>query len=206
LGELDVLAARSNSYLYEEEVAALRELREWLFTRPWPGLYPELELAFENFRRIAADLLMVIQHSLEKQDDQYRLVPLYHKQWVDNYDELLERNEWIVDLIHDLVAELTRAANWVLDAVRLYIDKLFRIDEGVLYFERQGAGLYYELFRARDSPADLIDPPPYGGFDDFLQDRSKRDIHFGTGRNDGGYRAVRGREMTIWAGPGLLLR
>lgn len=173
------------------DIVALDDLRCWLFSRPWPQVYPHVELAFETFRRVADDLHMAVSLTFEEWGSDRRLFArTYKKQWVGNYDELAEEAEWVVALIHDLVFELTRAANLVLDTVREWLDPLFRVDEGVLTLQRQGAGLYFERFRPRYRPDELTKGVGYSNIRDFVNIRNGRDVHFGEGMDEGGWRAI----------------
>jgi hypothetical protein len=173
----------------ESSLDMLDQVRRWLFTRPWPQSRPELEDAFENFRRVANTVAMVAHCGLERRregDTELRLIPLYKRQWVENYDELAAKFDWTVALIHDLTLELTRAANYLLDRIRLEVDPLFRIEEGVLTVERIGAGLYTDRYRPRYSAGEVESGRLFSGLSEFLDERTGRDIHFGEGRHEGG--------------------
>lgn len=171
-----------------EALERIDRLREWLFRRPWPKTLPDLEEGFENLRRILDDIAMVCQLGLEDTLDTRTLVPEYKKRWVDDYDKHAEQFNWTVDLIHDMTMELTRAANLVCDRIRNRIDPLYRWEEGVIMVERMGDGLHYNRIRPTYSAADLGDL--YPGLERFLNVRAARDIVYGEGRNERGWRAV----------------
>lgn len=169
----------------ESVIATLDQSRRWLFSRAWPETLPDVERSFENFRQVLGALWMVADHAMEKpypDNDHMRFVPFQKRGtgWITNYDELAKRSDWVTDLIHDLVFELTRAANNVCDLIRLRIDGLFREDEGLVTVERQGAGLFFETWRPRYSSADL-DRGAFVSLETFLDARSSRDVHFGSG-------------------------
>lgn len=84
--------------IHPEMLERIERLREWLFRRPWPATLPELEVAFENLRRVLDDVAMVCQLGLEEKLGRLMLVPEYKKRWVENYDELADQFEWTVDV------------------------------------------------------------------------------------------------------------
>jgi hypothetical protein len=174
--------------IHPKMLERIERLREWLFRRPWPQTLPELEEAFENLRRILDDLAMVCRLGLEEKFGRRILVPEYKKRWVENYDEHADQFEWTVDVIHDLMMELTRAANLVCDRIRKRIDPLYRADEGVLVVERMGDGLHFNRIRPTYSATDLGNL--YPGLGKFLEARSTRDIVYGEGRNERGWRSI----------------
>lgn len=176
-----------------ELLQGLDATTDWIFTRPWPGLYPLIDEAFENYRRVSADLAMVLHYSADQDcKDGYEIDTFYKKEWVeqDVYDQLLNEYEWIIDLIDDLVFELTRAAELVVDRVRAFIDPFFRVEEGRLIIERQGAGFYFTSWRPRYSADEAAEGQPYQGIRDFLEARKTRDVFFGEGVNEDAYRRI----------------
>jgi hypothetical protein len=176
----------------KELLPRLNDLLEWLFNRPWPGMYPELEVAFENFRRVLEHFVMVVGHSADPEEEDYHIDMFYKKELVEQhvYDSRLEAWEWIVDLVHDLVAELTRAGELVIERVRLLIDPLFRIQEGLLTIQRQGAGFYFLTYKPRYSNEEASLKYPYPGLRKFIEIRSQRDVCFGSGMHRDAYRRV----------------
>lgn len=176
-----------------EMMDRLQSTRVWLFSRPWPGVLPDVEEAFENFRLVCDDLYLAADLALERNDRTGDRVhrPL-HKQRVlsqEEYDRSAAEAEWTSDLIHDLVFELTRAANWILDEVRIAIDPRYRMDLGVLYLNRP-TGLGYKIYLPRYRPEETKIHPPYPGLKDFIECRSTRNESFGEGYNEDGWRAV----------------
>lgn len=164
----------------------LRELREWIFSRIWPARYPELEDAFENFRRVLQDFQNVFhEHSKEAPDlfytDKFYQINEWNKK---EYERLSKMHEFHVDIVMDLMLELTRAANYICDKVREYIDPVFRLDEGLLIVEsgpymsqswRQHKVMYRGEERIRI---------PYPGIEEFKKIRNNRDYAFGIGTSE----------------------
>jgi hypothetical protein len=108
---------------------SLSSLREWIFSRIWPRRYPELEDSFENFRRVLEDFQNTFHRHSKKTTDLYYTDNFCDiSEWDEEKDEALSR-EFIfhVKLVEDLVLELTRAANFICERVRQYIERSFRL-------------------------------------------------------------------------------
>jgi hypothetical protein len=86
-----------------------------------------------------------------------------------------------VDLIEDLAVELTRAVNLVCEAVRQTIDPQFRIEEGIVLLV---SGMYMDFSFMTHRLTYLASSgwAPYPGLEAFLEARTTRDFHFGSGR------------------------
>ncbi len=161
----------------------LINLTEWIFSRVWPERYPELEAAFENFLFVLRDFLRVFHRHSEKQDDLYVTVKFYKVRGEERglYHELREAYDFHVDLVQDLMLELTRAANYICERVRQFVDPTFRIKEGIiLVVTGPTSTMSFELLRTRyyDNERTLR---PYPGLDQFKIARKNRDVHFGSG-------------------------
>ena len=164
----------------------LRELREWIFSRIWPSRYSELEDAFENFRRVLQDFQNVFHEYSEETPEIYYTRKFYQiSEWnEEKYERLGKRYEFHVDLVEDLMLELTRAANYICGKVRQYIDPIFRLNEGLLIVE---SGPYMDMswrqhkvmYRGEERIS-----IPYPGLDEFKKIRNKRDYSFGIGSNE----------------------
>jgi len=166
----------------------LGELRVWLLSRIWPKRYVELEASFENFRQVLADFLEVFhEHAGDLWSDGEMLItkkfykipewnpPLYHR--------LTRQFDFHVDLVQDLMLELTRAANYICDRVRQFILPTYRLNEGVLLVE-SGPTLELKFVTYRvEYRGDERTLYPYSGLDQFKTDRVSRDVHFGEGTN-----------------------
>lgn len=87
-----------------------------------------------------------------------------------------------MDLVQDLALELTRAANYVCDAIRAHLVPTFRLKEGVLLIQGGPySGLTYKTYRTEYQKAERT-ARPYPGLDAFLTVRLTRDFGFGGGQ------------------------
>ena len=168
----------------EERANELRDLRLWLFSRIWPKRYPELEAAFENFRRILEDFQETFnEHADRFGEGQLRTKKFYRiLEWDPPlYKKLLREFNFHVALVEDLMLELTRAANYVCDRIRQFISPAFRLKEGLIVVE---SGMYGDLsYRGHrvEYRGDERTSIPYPGLNNFKKDRINRDTHFGEG-------------------------
>jgi hypothetical protein len=170
-GQPSVLAAR---------LQRLIDLRDWLFKRVWPHRYTELEASFENFLAVLDDLLVLFQSRAQPIGQKLFTEKFYHRARVNSeYNRLSHEYDLHVDLVEDLALELTRAANYVCDQVRRFVDHSFRLNQGVLLIQ---SGMDEELnvsthrveYRGRERTL-----RPYPGLREFKKARLKRDAHFG---------------------------
>lgn len=180
------LLAHGRPTIWKDVDKNLRELREWLFSRIWPGRYPDLEDAFENFRRVLQDFQNIFHEYSEEAPDIFYTRKFYQiDEWdEEKYERLGKKYEFHVDLVEDLTLELTRAGNYICDTVRYYIDPVFRLKEGLLIVEsgpymdvswRQHKIVYRGEERTRI---------PYPGLDEFKKIRNNRDYAFGLGTSE----------------------
>jgi len=164
----------------------IEDLRTWLFSRIWPKRYPELEAAFENFRRVLQDFQETFRmHSKEVGvEGEILWTEKFYQihQWDPPlYKQLAGEFELHVALVEDLMLELTRAANYICDRVRQFISATFRLREGLILAE---SGPYMDLtfkqhrLEYRGEERVLY---PYPGIEQFKKDRKNRDLHFGEG-------------------------
>lgn len=161
----------------------LRELRDWIFSRIWPSRYPELEDAFENFRRILQNFQNVFHEYSAEAPEMFYTRKFYQiSEWnEEKYEKLGKRYEFHVDLVEDLMLELTRGTNYICDIVRQYIDPVFRLNEGLILVE---SGPYMDMsfrqhkvmYRGEERISIL-----YPGINEFKKIRNKRDYSFGIG-------------------------
>lgn len=172
--------------LWVSQDRQLRELRPWLLSRIWPNRYVELEASFTNFRYVLADFLEVFhKHAVNLwSDDRVLITEKFYKipEWDPSlYNQLVRQFNFHVDLVQDLMLELTRAANYVCDKVRQFILPTYRLAEGILLVE-SGPTLEMKFVTCRveyrDDERTLC---PYPGLEQFLVDRANRDEHFGEG-------------------------
>jgi len=97
----------------------------------------------------------------------------------------VQRYEEHVDLIADLVLELTRAANYVCDQVRLDLYSGFRLGEGVALVERgPDSDLRWHILRVEYQAGERSDSP-YPGLATFKSIRQSRDYFIGAPEQQG---------------------
>lgn len=99
----------------------------------------------------------------------------------ERYDKLLNEFDFHVDLVQDLMFEMTRAANYLCDQIRKHLSSSFRIKEGVLLIETGPDMTYsYQTVRIEYKAIDqsLI---KYPGLEKFMETRQERGSHFGKG-------------------------
>ena len=165
----------------------LDELRRWLLNRVWPNRYKELESAFSNFRRVLEDLVNTFSEHKEipqYSDKEYFTRKFYKSK---NYDENLYADElkmynYHVDLVQDLMLELTRAANLICDNVRHSLIQSYRIYEGKLMIQSgPNEDLSYHEFVVEYSKNEVETECFYPGFKKYASDiRFARDRCFGS--------------------------
>jgi hypothetical protein len=166
-----------NPAVYESYI----ELCSWLANRIWPGKLRGLENAFHNFRRVATDLIFTFDKHAENDGRLIRTDKFYSRSHHAKYSATLERFEYHVALLEDLILELTRAANLICDEVRTSVDAQFRLEEGRLMVE---SGIYPDFGFRRHVPqysAKERTVSPYPGLREFMKKRENRDNHFGSG-------------------------
>ncbi|MBY3167389.1 hypothetical protein [Rhizobium laguerreae] len=169
----------------------LAELVRWTIKRIWPQRYPRLEEAMKNFATVLADFLKTFNQHCEPSglDEDELWTRKFYKipEWDDErYHRLLAQYDFHVDLVEDLMLELTRAANFICDEVRGNLLHTYRLKEGRLSV-RSGP---HEDLTWRESvveyrPQERAIPRPYPGLESFLTGRADRDRHFGTGTEPG---------------------
>ncbi len=166
----------------------LLELRQWLLSRIWSHRYSHLENGFLNFRLVLDDFQETFRQYVQRLnwgDSEILLTrKIYHIQEWDppRYHYLLHRYNYHVDLVHDLLLELTRAANYICDMVREFLMPSFRITQGAILID---SGPYedfsYVTHRVEYRGDERVDQP-YQGIDSFLQIRETRDVNMGKGQ------------------------
>lgn len=165
---------------------ALMGLRSWALSRIWPRRYPELEASFDNFWRVLIDFQNLFhQHAIDLWADGTTLITkkFYRiDRWdPSEYKRLYRQFCFHVDLVQDLMLELTRAANYTCDKIRQFLFPSYRLREGVLLVESgPSSDLSTSVLRVeyRETERALH---PYPGIEQFKRDRTLRDVHFGRG-------------------------
>lgn len=166
--------------------ADLETLRRWLLGRIWPGRYPGLEHAFRNFQRVLQDFHETLREHLDRtgRGEMLFTEKFYQiKDWDPlRYARLSHEYEFHVDIVSDLMLELTRAANLVCDFVRRDISHAFRLKEGNLIVQRgPDMNLCFSEFVVRYSSDQAGQKMPYPGLPAFYEARSDRDWTIGKG-------------------------
>jgi hypothetical protein len=174
-----------------ENFKKLQELNEYIFSRVWPKRYEKIEFAFMNFRAVLNDFINVFSKYIEvigSKDNQYYLTEKFYKRSQDwdyeKYSELLKKFDYHVDLVEDLMLELTRWANYICDMIRNYFMRSFRIKEGALLIST-GPNIYLKWKTLRiefDSQNEI--EIVYKGLRNFMSQREKYDFHFGSGESE----------------------
>lgn len=169
----------------------LEELGRYLLSRIWPHRYSALEDAFANFARVANDFRSVFMKRAVKWDGDglyYETEAFYRhgEHHRDAYQRRLDLYNYHVDLVQDLVFELTRAANDLCDKVRASALPSFRVREGALLVTRgPGMDLKYATYRL-----EYRDQSRYPGLREFMTARVTRDVYVGEGVNESYFRAI----------------
>lgn len=173
----------------EEWFDELEACSQWLLNRPWPLGFEPIQESLTNFRQIADDLLSIVgwYHSRERGyveiDRAYKELDGFASD--DQYNFLLRRHQYTVDLSRDLAFELTRAANLVCERVRQSLWPAFRLEEGNLVFQSGlsmglSSRIYVPLYTSVDSPS------LYPGLQEFAAAR-KDGEDFGSGLPSQGF-------------------
>jgi HNH endonuclease len=167
----------------------LEELRTWLLNRVWPRRYPELESAFENFRRVLQDFHEQFRKHAEAVgvNNEVLMTRKFYRsdKWdEERYERLAKQYDFHVDLVEDLMLELTRAANLIADRVRQHLIRSYRLAKGRLVVEYGPTGnLVFHQVVVQYGPGERDRNSPYPGLQAFLTERAQRDRHFGEGTN-----------------------
>ena len=169
------------------QMKQLDNLNKYLLSRVWPRRYPDFESAFLNFCRVLNDFRLVfMMHAVKEgdgEDSMYWTKKFYKSDFYDSetYHKLVRKFNYHVDLVCDLMLELTRAANHICDQVRQYLSASFRLEEGVvLVMTGPPMNLTFETLRTEYRGTGDEDCS-YPGLRRFMEVRSERDSNFGEG-------------------------
>ena len=164
-----------------DSLEALENVRPWLLSRVWPRRCIDLERALNNFRVVTQDFCSVFRRHAETQGDFLWTKKFYR---MDRWDEarhtkLSDQYDHHVGLVEDLGLELTRAANYVCQAVREELLPSYRLREGVALIQ---AGPFedfsYKTYRIeykREEQEERL----YPGLSSFETVRFDRAFYFG---------------------------
>jgi len=166
----------------QDRLTHLAGTRDWLLSRVWPDSHSRVRGALTNFRSVLNDFLLVFRtHAQPFGEDSYITEAFYRiREWdPERYGKLVQRYEEHVDLVADLVLELTRAANYVCDQVRLDLYGGFRLGEGVALVERgPNSDLRWQILRVEYRTGERSECP-YPGLTAFKSVRQSRDYCIG---------------------------
>ena len=172
--------------LYLERDTEIRNLRTWLLSRVWPKRYKELEASLENFRHVLHDFHERFHKHAQSWGEDALITRKFYQiqEWnPERYNQLAREYNFHVDLVQDLILELTRAGNYVCDMVRRFIFPSYRLHKGVLLVESgMRMDMSYVTYRLEYSAEERV-LYPYPGLKEFLVDRKTRDYYFGIGIN-----------------------
>ena len=115
------------------------KIHKFIVSRVWPGRYPELESASDNFDKVLRDFYDVFLRHSEEKTGEYRTCKFYRTEPYDYKvaEALLPSYNRHVFLINLVIFELTRAGNHLCDMMRKYIDSGYRLAEGKLMVDDQ---------------------------------------------------------------------
>jgi hypothetical protein len=173
---------------FDKEVyESYEKIPKYIISRIWPHRYLPLENSFFNFKNVSNDLITVFnKHIAEKKSgDGYRIEKFYKNRYYSDqeYSELLKEYEYHIDLVEDLIIELTRSANYICDMVREYIFPSFRLKEGALLITRGPfMDFSFNTYRVEYRGEERTELP-YPGLEKFMEIRDKRDLNVGSGIN-----------------------
>lgn len=187
----DVLS-NGQPYMSKLTLDRLNELNQYLFSRIWPKRYNELEISFNNFRIILNDFIQVFKKYTikvgDEEDTGYYTEKIYKRA---DYTEpekeynLLFKFNYHVDLVQDLMLELTRASNLICDKIRAYISKNFRIQEGALLVSTgPDMTLSWKTVKVEYDANSNLDNILYKGLREFMEYRTNYQYNFGEGVSD----------------------
>lgn len=156
----------------------LNKTREWLLSRVWTNGYEELTKSFKNFRNVLEDLCRTFSKRAKNDYGNFLFEKFY--KYSDNEEEMHKQFEFEVYLVEDLVLELTRAANYICEQIRKYVEPSFRLKEGHLLITY---GPLMDLsFKTRSVSYDKSSEKfLYTGLEEFKKTRETRDFHMGAG-------------------------
>jgi len=165
---------RMSKTLYQR----LFDLRDFLHSRFRIAGFEPIEDALDIFKSILNDLLRVFRCYFVPSGNMLWTERFYKiTEWdPDRYHYLLDKYNFHVGLVEDLLFELTRAGNLVITRVRDLLQWNFRQDRGALFIER-GAdeNLNVIMYRLEYRENDKT----YTSLKDFFKLRSERDVSFG---------------------------
>lgn len=164
----------------------MEKLNDYILSRVWPKRYANLETSFMNFKLVLNDFIRVFSVYMQKEgadeDASYTTEKIYdrlNERDPQQQKTLSDKYDYHVDLVQDLMCELTRAGNHLCDQVRKSISPSFRIKEGMLLVTSgPQMDMSFRTYRLEYKPDDQT---RYPGLRKFMEIRKDRDFHFGEG-------------------------
>ena len=163
--------------LSSEKLEQLNKTIKYLMGRIWDENFAEVNKAFINFLSVLQDLYLSFTQRASEEFGTMVFQKFYKN--ASDYEQAHKQYEFEVYLIEDLVIELTRAANYICDQVRKYIEPEFMIKNGYLLITSgPNINLQEETTKVTYNETDI---DLYPGRDSFLTIRKERNYHMGVG-------------------------
>lgn len=163
--------------LSSEKLEQLNKTIKYLMGRIWDENFDEVNKAFINFLSVLQDLYLSFTQRASEEFGTMVFQKFYKN--ASDYEQAHKQYEFEVYLIEDLVIELTRAANYICDQVRKYIEPEFMIKNGYLLITSgPNINLQEETTKVTYNETDI---DLYPGRDSFLTIRKERNYHMGVG-------------------------
>lgn len=186
-GWTSFMLSNGHPRIHVKQLDNLHEANKLICGMILPDFYIDLKNAFDNFMHVSSDLITLFREYCYESNGLYITERFYRTNPYDEYlyESLLEKFNFHVNLVQDLVLELTRAANFICDKVREYIDPNFRLKEGILSvvtgpeYDLSYTTLYPQYFIDTNSKVDL-----YKNLDTFKIERLSRDFYFGVDKEN----------------------
>jgi hypothetical protein len=163
----------------------LEQARAWILKRIWPHRYEKLKDAFLNFRSVLEAFHNTFLEHADLTGDIYRTRKFYKdlRVWDEKkYRHISDLYDYHVDLVNDLMLELTRAANLICDLVRQYVFRGYRRQEGRLtVLSGPDMSLSFREWVVQYEGGERKEKYPFHGLEKFVTERATRDGHFGSG-------------------------
>jgi len=155
----------------------------WYNCNRIPDSFPKLQTALENFHSVAWHLYHIVRH-YQLNLTSPKTHGTGHTQGSTEEHELAESQwaQWLVDFIHDLLLEMTRAGNLVGTLCRELLDPGHPVGNTTLLIRHRHASPTDPLLHVQYKHEEWsTSNPPYPGFEEFAKARGTRDFSYGNG-------------------------
>ncbi len=171
----------TNYSINKNTLEDFEEIDDFLFRRFRNDKYIEIEKESDNFRKIIHDLISVfrkhIDFSIESEESFYTERFYKISEWnKEKYDYLLEKYNFHTALLDDLVLELSRSGNRIINLIRENLVFGFMHEYGHLMLHR---GADMELKEYKVIPKYRNNSEIYPGLLKFSTERESRDFNIG---------------------------